>query len=436
MTISHDIDMTYASACHVFPGGVNSPVRACLPVGITPPILTSAYADSFLDHSGRSFLDFCCSWGSLIHGHHHPEIYQVIQDESVKGISYGLTSENEVLFASFLLHTLGRVDHKVRFVSSGTEATMTAVRLACGITKRFVIIKFSGCYHGHADVFLHSLSIQEEHLEGLQDKIRLYKASGSSLPITISLPYNNHMILQEVMQRIGHEVACIIFEPICANMGVVAPKREFLEAIFLLCEHFSCLSIMDEVVTGFRCTLYGAQSVLNVQPDIVTYGKIVGGGLPVAAIVAHSSIMDHLAPIGSVFQAGTLSGNPLAMATGHKSIQLCTRPGFYESLQCLMETLCKPIEEAIQDYALPVCLVREHSMFSFFFAKTPPTHLEEVQSSNQSLFREFYQQLFAKGIYLSPSPLEANFISAAHNVHNLNYVSESVIHVLRNLFSS
>lgn len=435
MTISHDIEKTYAYACDLFPGGVNSPVRACLPVGITPPILTSAYADSFLDNEGRSFLDFCCSWGSLIHGHHHPEIFRVIREESMKGISYGLTSENELIFASFLLHTLGLLEHKVRFVSSGTEATMTAVRLACGITQRSVIIKFTGCYHGHSDVFLHAISIQEELLESLQEMVDVHKKGKSKLPLTLSLPYNDHLMLHDVMQRIGHEVACIIFEPICANMGVVSPKDEFLNSIFLLCKRFMCLSIMDEVVTGFRCTLYGARSIFNVHPDIVTYGKIIGGGLPVAAIVAHSSIMDYLAPLGPVFQAGTLSGNPLAMATGYKSVQLCTKPDFYESLQSLTDMFCQSIEEAIHAFSFPVCLVKEYSMFSFFFTETPPNHLQDVHASNTTLFRSFYQQLFEKGIYLSPSPLEANFISAAHNVHNLNYVSESVIQVLKSIFA-
>lgn len=435
MTTSYDLAMNYEYACQLLPGGVNSPVRACLPVGVTPPILSRAKDDSFLDNEGRSFLDFCCSWGSLIHGHHHPEIYKVIQEEALKGISYGLTSENELHFASFLLQILNRTHHKVRFVSSGTEATMTAVRLACGVTRRSIVIKFSGCYHGHADIFLNDLTLHETLLDSLQDCILLHQQSNDGMPITLSLPYNDSVMLREVMGKIGDQVAGIIFEPICANMGVIAPNPEFLNTIFSLCKRFACLSIMDEVVTGFRCTLRGARSVFEVEPDIVTYGKIIGGGLPVAAIVATASIMDYLAPVGPVFQAGTLSGNPLAMATGFKSIQLCSREGFYESLQSSIDMLCHPIEDMIQEHSLPVCLVRDHSMFSFFFAEIAPTNLEEVKATNQSLFKQFYRLLFDQGIYLSPSPFEANFISSAHSIHNLNYVSETVIRVLETLFN-
>lgn len=434
MSTSYDLTMNYEYACRLLPGGVNSPVRACLPVGVIPPILSSAKGDLFLDNQGRAFLDFCCSWGSLIHGHHHPEIYQVIQEEASKGISYGLTSENELLFASFLLKILDCSNHKIRFVSSGTEATMTAARLACGITKRPIIIKFSGCYHGHSDIFLNELVFHEESLDLLQNLISFRQQSCNGIPIVLSLPYNDPLTLRAVMEKIGDQVAGIIFEPVCANMGIVLPHPEFLSTIFSLCQQFSCLSVMDEVVTGFRCTLYGARSLFNVEPDIITYGKIIGGGLPVAAIIATESIMNYLAPIGPVFQAGTLSGNPLAMATGLKSIQLCTKEGFYETLQASMDAFCQPIEDLIQKHSLPLCLVREHSMFSFFFAETAPTNFKEVKATNQSLFKQFYRLLFDQNIYLSPSPFEANFLSSAHCLHHLNDVSETIIRVLKILF--
>lgn len=429
MVVSQETPITYATACDLFPGGVNSPVRACLSVGVTPPVLVGAYADSFLDSEGRTFLDYCCSWGSLIHGHHHPEIYRVIQEDARKGVSYGLTSENEILFASYLLSALEVPHHKIRFMSSGMEATMTAVRLACGVTNRNICIKFSGCYHGHADVFLHSLIIREEHLDHLEEMIAENDTQRST--IMLSLPYNDPALLSQVMERMGERVAGIIFEPICANMGLVMPTQEFLDAIFSMCHRYQCLSIMDEVVTGFRCGFQGVRALFQVTPDIVVYGKIIGGGLPVSALVAPAAIMDHLAPLGPVFQAGTLSGNPLAMAAGHMSTQLCHQEGFYERLEDLTKVLCEPVEDAIQTLGLPVCCVRQGSMFSLFFASQVPQNLEDVQATDQEAFRRFYQELFARGIYLSPSPFEANFISSVHLVRNLQYTGDVLIDVLK-----
>ncbi|EPP37341.1 Glutamate-1-semialdehyde 2,1-aminomutase [Chlamydia avium] len=434
MPILDKMVMTYSEACKYFPGGVNSPVRACRVVGIEPPIVSKAYRDVFTDSQGKDYIDFCNSWGSLIHGHSHPQIIETISHYSSLGISYGLTSEHEIAFASTLLSVLGYEEHKVRFVSSGTEATMTAVRLACGITARSVIIKFSGCYHGHADVLLSGISINEENISSLISIIDTYRSSRHYLPLTLILPYNDLPLFHEVMNLIGDLVACVIFEPVCANMGVILPVPGFLEGILATCRRFSSLSIVDEVVTGFRLGLRGACEKFSLVPDITVYGKILGGGMAVASLVAHQQILDHLQPSGSVFQAGTLSGNPIAMAVGKASIGLCSVPGFYDALNTLALEFFSPIQAEILSRGFPVSLVYAGSMFTFFFSETPPNSFSEAQQSDISRFGKFYRQAFSRGVYLSPSPLEASFLSSIHSRENLAYTQNVLIDSLSDCF--
>nr|CRI41144.1 Glutamate-1-semialdehyde 2,1-aminomutase [Chlamydia pneumoniae]CRI72780.1 Glutamate-1-semialdehyde 2,1-aminomutase [Chlamydia pneumoniae] len=424
--------VTFEEACQVFPGGVNSPVRACRSVGVTPPIVSSAQGDIFLDTHGREFIDFCGGWGALIHGHSHPKIVKAIQKTALKGTSYGLTSEEEILFATMLLSSLKLKEHKIRFVSSGTEATMTAVRLARGITNRSIIIKFIGGYHGHADTLLGGISTTEETIDNLTSLIH----TPSPHSLLISLPYNNSQILHHVMEALGPQVAGIIFEPICANMGIVLPKAEFLDDIIELCKRFGSLSIMDEVVTGFRVAFQGAKDIFNLSPDITIYGKILGGGLPAAALVGHRSILDHLMPEGTIFQAGTMSGNFLAMATGHAAIQLCQSEGFYDHLSQLEALFYSPIEEEIRSQGFPVSLVHQGTMFSLFFTESAPTNFDEAKNSDVEKFQTFYSEVFDNGVYLSPSPLEANFISSAHTEENLTYAQNIIIDSLIKIFDS
>lgn len=426
--------VTYSEACKYFPGGVNSPVRACRIVGIVPPIVSKASRDVFTDSFGKDYIDFCGSWGSLIHGHSHPQIVEAIVHNASLGTSFGLTSENEVACASVLFSLLGCKEYKVRFVSSGTEATMTAVRLACGITSRTVIIRFSGGYHGHADVLLSGVHINEENLFSLTSIVDTHRSVSSGLPLTLVLPYNDLQLFQEVMDCIGSLVACVIFEPVCANMGVVLPSPGFLEGILSACRRFSALSIADEVVTGFRLGRKGACGEFSLVPDIAVYGKILGGGMAVAAVVAHHTILDHLQPLGSVFQAGTLSGNPLAMAAGKASLELCNLPRFYENLCALASDFFLPIQEEIVSKGFPVSLVHTGSMFTFFFRETPPRQFSEVQQSDFLRFGKFYRQVFSRGVYLSPSPVEASFLSAVHSQENLVYTQNVLIDSLRNCF--
>ncbi|ANH78920.1 glutamate-1-semialdehyde 2,1-aminomutase [Candidatus Chlamydia sanziniae] len=424
------MNATYAKACELFPGGVNSPVRACRSVGITPPIVVSANRDVFWDCEGREFIDFCGSWGALIHGHSHPRIVKAICLAASKGSSYGLTSIQEIAFATDLLSFLGLAQHKVRFVSSGTEAAMTAVRLARGITHRPIIIKFTGAYHGHADSLLGGVSITSENLDSLT--MILQQEIMDSMLLT--LPYNDLEVFCGVMECVGERVAGVIFEPICANMGVVLPKPGFLEVIIEKCCHFGSLSIMDEVVTGFRLGFGGARDTLKHTADITIYGKILGGGTPVAAVVAHKEVLDHLMPDGMVFQAGTLSGNALAMAAGYASIHLCREENFYNSLQHLADVFYCPIEEAISTQGLPVSLVYQGSMFSLFFAGTAPQNFNEVKASDEQKFQEFYREIFNNNVYLSPSPLEVNFISAVHTEEHLIYAQGVILDTLIKVF--
>ncbi|QXE27000.1 aspartate aminotransferase family protein [Chlamydia buteonis] len=436
MSVIEESTMTYAEACRYFPGGVNSPIRACIPVGIIPPIVSSAYRDIFIDSFGKTFIDFCGSWGSLIHGHGHPKILDVICNSASQGTSYGLTSENEISLAATLFSCLELKDNKVRFVSSGTEATMTAVRLACATTGRSIIIKFLGCYHGHADILLKGIAIDESNIHQVPHIVDTYFLGNPYLPLNLILPYNDLQIFEEVMLQVGERVACVIFEPIAINMGVVLPKPGFIEGVTTTSRRFSALTIMDEVVTGFRMGIRGVRSIMDVDSDITVYGKILGGGMPVAAFLAHHSIMDHLLPLGKVFQAGTLSGNPIAMAVGKASIELCREVDFYPKLENLAQSFFAPIEDVIRNRGFPVSLVRVGSMFSFFFRETPPKNLSEVQECDQQMFGVFYRRVFAQGVYLSPASMEASFLSSVHSKENLAYTQNVLIDSLVTTFDS
>ncbi|MCH9626623.1 MAG: Glutamate-1-semialdehyde 2,1-aminomutase [Chlamydiales bacterium] len=410
----------YHASCQFIPGGVNSPVRAFPGLNQTPLVVQSGQGDTILDVDGTTYIDFCCSWGALIHGHAHPAIVEVAQRQVAKGSSFGITTEVEAKLAHLITESVPSVE-KVRFVSSGTEATMSAARLARGFTKRDLLLKFAGHYHGHADSFLIQAGSGAAHL-----------ASSAGVPEdfvkhTLCLPYNDFDACREVFQTYGERIAGLILEPIAANMGVIMPKEGFLEMLREETQKVGALLIFDEVITGFRVALGGAQELYGIEPDLTCFGKIVGGGFPAAAFGGKAEIMDHLAPIGAVYQAGTLSGNPVAMEAGLQALKLCAAPGFYQTLQEKTDSLTAPIRAVIEEGGLKMRLHQVGSLFTLFFGGHPIHTIEDVKRCDQTAFVRFFQALYEQGIYVSPSQFEANFLSSAHSDTSLNYTRECMV---------
>lgn len=413
----------FLRAKEVMPGGVSSPVRACSRLGIVPPVVIAACKDKIIDVSNREYIDYCGSWGALIHGHAHEKIISAVTEAANKGTSYGITAIGEIEFAEYLVETLNFID-KVRFVSSGTEAAMTAVRLARAATGRNVIVKFEGHYHGHADVFLGRAG---SALSGL-------KQFSYSTPGTVDLVYNDPVGFIDFMSKNGHTVAGVIFEPVAANMGLILPENNFLKRMTMICRDSGAIVIADEVITGFRLDYKGARALYDFDSDITIFGKIVGGGLPLAVVGGSKDLMDLLMPEGNVFQAGTLSGNPIAVAAGMASLKMCAQDGFYEELQAKADFFLEPVEDFIIQNDLPVILTRRGSMFSFSFAKEKNVCFADSEIRRSDLFKKFFRKLYEEGIYLSPSVFETGFISSAHSYESLRYTSEMMIEVLTMLF--
>ncbi|MCC5831809.1 MAG: glutamate-1-semialdehyde 2,1-aminomutase [Chlamydiales bacterium] len=411
----------YRSSCRVVPGGVNSPVRAFPGLDQTPMVVESGYGETIVDVDGKSYIDFCCSWGALIHGHSHPRIVEEVQKRVAMGSSFGITTPLEAELAKVIVEFVPSVE-KVRFVSSGTEATMSAVRLARGFTKRDLLIKFSGHYHGHADSFLVQAGSGAAHL-----------SSSAGVPQdfvkhTLCLPYNDFDAVDHAFRQHGDRIAAVIIEPIAANMGVVTPKEGYLEQLRDKTRNVGALLIFDEVITGFRVALGGAQELYGIEPDLTCFGKIVGGGFPAAAFGGRAEIMDYLTPLGPVYQAGTLSGNPVAMEAGLQTLDLCAAPGFYQKLEESTKILTDPLREAIEDREM--CLHQVGSLFTLFFGKKNVENIDDVKGCNASAFKRYFRALFEKGIYLSPSQFEANFISSTHKRESLQKVAEAMIETL------
>jgi glutamate-1-semialdehyde 2,1-aminomutase len=417
--------------CQVIPGGVNSPVRSCASMGQLPMIIDYGVHDTLVDVDGRRYIDFCCSWGALIHGHSHPDILKAVQARLAKGSTFGITTAIEEQLASEITSLIDSVD-KIRFVSSGTEATMSAVRLARGFTKRDLIIKFSGNYHGHADFFLVQAGSGVFNLSptsssaGIPDEIVKY---------TICLPYNDIEACRQVFQHPDYrnKIAAVILEPVAGNMGLVPATREFIHFLREETQQTGTLLIFDEVITGFRVALKGAQDYYQVKPDLTCFGKIMGGGFPAAAFGGRQDIMDYLAPIGSVYQAGTLSGNPIAMEAGLQALRLLKNPNFYEELQQKTDLFLNPIQEAITKNELLACVQRVGSMFTIFFGKKEVRNMEEAKQIDAEMFARFFRYLFEKGVYIPPSAHEAWFISSVHKEENLIYTREAILEFLRSL---
>ncbi len=388
---------------------MNSPVRAFKSVGGEPPIIERGSGAHLWDADGREYIDFVGSWGALILGHAHPAITQAIQDQAAHGTSYGITTELEVELAERIKEAIPSVE-KMRFVSSGTEATMSAVRLARAFTKRDLILKFEGCYHGHADSFL------SEAGSGLAT---LGIASSPGVPeslanLTLNAPYNDLDAVEELSAAHAGKIAAVIVEPVAANMGVVLPAPGFLEGLREITSRAGSLLILDEVITGFRLCYGGAQTLQGVTPDLTTLGKIIGGGLPVAAYGGRAEIMNHVAPLGSVYQAGTLSGNPLAMRAGIEVLKLLEASNFYAELNARAERFTEQLRGAIRESGITAQLNSTGTLATVFFASQPVGNYAEAKQSNASCYAAFFHAMLDRGILLAPSQFEALFVSAAH----------------------
>lgn len=426
----HRSEEIYTRACNVIPGGVNSPVRSFRHLRMTPLIVESGAGDKLRDVDGNEYIDYCCSWGSLILGHAHPQIVQGVCEQVAKGSSFGIATEIEMRIASKIVDLLPSVE-KLRFVSSGTEATMTAMRLARGYTERPKIVKFTGHYHGHSD----SLLIQAG--SGVASLNPLATSKGVNLGViadTICFPFNDFEKVRSFFREnpLAHQVAGVILEPVTGNMGVVPPEPGFLEMLREETARVGALLIFDEVITGFRVGLTGAQGLFGIDPDLTCLGKVIGGGFPVAAVGGKAKILDCIAPLGQVYQAGTLSGNPVAMRAGLETLALIEQKNFYENLKKKADQFTQPIQEVLKRKNANACLQQVGSMFNLFFGLKKVTSKEDLRAMDEERFIQFFKYLFARGIYISPHSHEAWFMSAVHLDEDIDYTVNSIIHFIEN----
>lgn len=413
----------YEKSCQVIPGGVNSPVRSFKSVGMNPMIAESGSADIVRDVSGREYIDFCCSWGALILGHANPTVVKEVCAQVMKGASFGIATEVELQIASKIVNLIPSVE-KIRFVSSGTEATMTALRIARGYTGREKIVKFMGQYHGHHD----SLLVQAGSGVAFINSTATSKGVNPGvIADTICLPFNDMEGVRTFLRSSeGAKVAAVIVEPVSGNMGVVPPIDGFLQMLSEETKKCGALLIFDEVMTGFRVALGGAQALYGIDPDLTCFAKVIGGGFPVAAVGGKAIIMDCLAPVGEVYQAGTLSGNPPSLRAGLETLKIIEQPGFYETLQEKTDRLAEPIEEAMRKKNFPGCLQRVGSMLTIFFGPKVVRSSADLSQLDNQLFATFFRYLFEKGIYIPPAAQEAWFVSVAHTNEHLDYTAQCV----------
>lgn len=402
-------NLLFERANRCIPGGVNSPVRAGKSVGIDPPFIAKAEGAVLWDADGNKYIDYVCSWGPMILGHSHPEVVRVLEESIPLGTSYGAPTEREVEMAEIIVEMVPSIE-MVRMVNSGTEATMTALRLARGFTGREKIIKFDGCYHGHADSLLVSAGSGVATL-GIPGSPGVPQALARQ---TISLPFNDLEPVDKAFQKFGPEIAAVIVEPIPGNMGVIVPQQEFLDGLSQITREHGSLLIFDEVISGFRVAPGGAQELLGIMPDLTCLGKIIGGGLPVGAFGGRKDIMSKMAPEGDIYQAGTLSGNPLAMAAGLTTLRILKKGEIYKELEDKASMLFLGLGEAARAAGIPSVINRIGSMGTLFFTPNPVTDFETAKTSDQDMFKKYYKEMLDAGIYLAPSPFEASFVSTAH----------------------
>jgi glutamate-1-semialdehyde 2,1-aminomutase len=394
----------------IIPGGVNSPVRAFRAVGGTPPFIERGEGSRIFDADGREYIDYVGSWGPLALGHADPEVVAAVRSAAGRGLSFGAPTESEAEMAEMLGHLVPGLE-LVRLVSSGTEATMSALRLARGATARSRIVKFEGCYHGHADSLLvkagsGALTLGNPSSAGV---------TAETASQTLVLDYNDAEGMNAAFAEHGPSIACVIVEPVAGNMNLVAPRRGFLERVRELCSRHGALLIFDEVMTGFRVGLHGAQGLYGVQADLITLGKVIGGGMPLGAFGGRRDIMEKVAPLGPVYQAGTLSGNPLAVAAGLATLRKLQARGFYERLATATRSLCDGLVAAAGRRGVTFSAQSVGGMFGLYFRATPPSTYAEVMQCDTEAFKRFFHAMLERGVYLAPSAFEAGFVSAAHS---------------------
>ena len=408
-------DVLFERAQKTIPGGVNSPVRAFRQVGGTPRFVTKAQGPYFWDAENKRYIDLIMSWGPMIVGHANPEVVEAVKKAAETSFSYGAPTEGEIELAERICALVPSVE-QVRLVSSGTEATMSALRLARGYTGRDVIIKFEGCYHGHADSLLVKAG---SGLLTFADSTQNAPSSGGVpqdlVKHTLVLPYNDVEAIEAVFKKQGDQIAAVILEPIAGNMNLIQPSKAFLNAIRSLTKQYGSVLIYDEVMTGFRVALGGAQSLQGIQPDLTCLGKVMGGGMPIAAFGGKREIMSKLAPLGNVYQAGTLSGNPVAVAAGLKTLEIISRSGFFEHLTSQTQKLMTGMKQMADKANIPFAVDSVGGMFGFYFSKEVPSSYEAVTKTNIDAFKQFFHLMLDEGVYLAPSAYEAGFTSMTHD---------------------
>ncbi|MBI3528595.1 MAG: glutamate-1-semialdehyde 2,1-aminomutase [Betaproteobacteria bacterium] len=402
-------EILFEKSQRVIPGGVNSPVRAFRSVGGTPVFFARGNGPYVWDADDRRYIDYVGSWGPLVLGHAHPEVVKAVQDSAARGLSFGAPTESELEMAECITRCLPSMQ-QVRLVSSGTEATMTAIRLARGFTGRPKIVKFEGCYHGHADSLLvkagsGALTLGQPSSAGVPPEITAH---------TIVLDYNDPAMLEAAFKAEGDRIATVIVEPVAGNMNLVKPTKEFLTALRELCTRYGAVLIFDEVMTGFRVGPQGAQGLFGITPDLTTLGKVIGGGMPVGAFGGRRDIMQLIAPLGPVYQAGTLSGNPVAVAAGLATLKLVQAPGFFDRLAAHTTSLVEQLQSVGRNAGIAFSTQSVGGMFGVYFRAKPPETYAQVMESDKVAFNRFYHALLAEGVYFAPSAYEAGFVSAAH----------------------
>ncbi|GAB1137724.1 MAG: glutamate-1-semialdehyde 2,1-aminomutase [Shewanella algae] len=423
MTRSEDL---FEQAKKTIPGGVNSPVRAFNGVGGSPRFIEKADGAYIYDADGKAYIDYVGSWGPMILGHNHPKIREAVLKAVENGLSFGAPTELEVQMAEKVIEMVPSIE-QVRMVSSGTEATMSAIRLARGYTNRDKILKFEGCYHGHADCLL---------VKAGSGALTLGQPSSPGIPAdfakhTLTAVYNDLDSVKELFSQHPQDIACIILEPVAGNMNCIPPVAGFLEGLRELCDQFGALLIIDEVMTGFRVSKSGAQGHYGVTPDLTTLGKVIGGGMPVGAFGGKKEVMQYIAPTGPVYQAGTLSGNPIAMTAGLAQLEALSEPGLYEELAAKTKRIAKGFKAAADKHGIPMAINYVGGMFGFFFTDEEKiTGFEQVTKCNMEQFRAFYHGMLDEGIYLAPSAFEAGFLSMAHGEQELQATLDAADRVL------
>ena len=417
-------DILFDRARRVIPAGVNSPVRAFRSVGGTPRFFASGRGARVADADGKSYIDYVGSWGPLILGHAHPEVVRAVQEAAARGLSFGAPTEAEIEMAEEIIRLVPSIE-MVRLVSSGTEATMSAIRLARGYTGRDAIVKFEGCYHGHADSLL---------VKAGSGALTFGNPSSGGVPEdfarhTLVLDYNDVQQLEDTFGQAGRRIAAVIVEPVVGNMNLIAPKPEFLRAMRELCTRHGAVLIFDEVMTGFRVALGGAQQLYGITPDLTTLGKVIGGGMPVGAFGGRREIMEKIAPLGPVYQAGTLSGNPVAMAAGLATLKAIQAPGFYDRLGTMTRRLTDGLAAAAGEQGIPFSAQAVGGMFGLYFRARVPHTYAEVMECDREAFNRFFHAMLVHGVYLAPSAFEAGFVSAAHSEADIDETIAAAVRV-------